>query len=839
LKQQRIIGILLAVVLAPITFSINVLAFILLSLAGALGNLHKVKPQHHESIERFETSVIIPSWNGKEMLKSCIPALVQAIRTCPGRHEIIVVDNGSTDGSANYLAENFSEVRIIETAERLGFGTAANLGINSSNKDIVVLLNNDMVVDENFLGSLLEEFKQKPDLFAVTSQIFFWDKDKRREETGKTGAVMRNGNIYAWHNHKFKTHEVLPVTYAGGGSSAFDRRKLIELGGFDELYSPFYVEDLDLSFAAWKRGWRVLFKPESVVYHKHQGTIGTRFNSEFIESVKRRNEILFAWKNINSIDLLGVHFFWLWIRLLVRTASGSFIFTGAYLKAFTLLGPALRKRYNEATQAVISDRQVFQRSVNLSAYKNFYGPLKEVKLSEPLKILFVCPYIPFPPSHGGAVRMYNMIKQLAKEHEVFLLSFVENEQELEGNEHLQGICREVRLVLRRESWRRDSVLWLKPQSSLNEFYSQEFEVALNDMVEEHDIDIVQYEYTQMAQYIRNFPRAKNVLTEHDVTFVTRYRYLRMVPWSKEKVKAFIRWAAMYVYELNICRKFDLICTVSTNEKNLLLGYDSKLKVTDAAPTGADTTFYSPKDRVNIESNSLLFVGFFKHIPNVEGIILFLNEIYPIIKQKVPGIKLYIVGSNPPEEVRKFAEDPSIQITGFVPDLREYYAKCSAFVVPIQRGAGTRVKIFEAMAAGIPIVSTSLGAEGIAVTNEKDILLADSPETFAHTVIELLRNDHLQQVLATNARELVINKYDWASICDNLEQEYYLLWKEGVAAGDGSFSRVKNVPGPHIRFVWKILNYTLFPIGFIVLVLRVIFKMIYFWASNSQGKQKNP
>jgi O-antigen biosynthesis protein len=828
LKFRQIVGLLLAALLIPIGLIANILAFVLLVMANALGKLVRTEPQKFNSLENPGASIVIPSWNGKELLAACLPALEQAVSVCPGEHEIIVVDNGSTDGSAQYIAENFPTVRIFETPDNLGFGRAANLGIENSTKDIVVLLNNDMVVDENFLVPLLEQFKDKSELFAVTSQIFFWDKDRRREETGKTRVYLRNGSIYPWHDHCIEQNKTTPATYAGGGSSAYDRRKLQLLGGFDELYSPFYVEDLDLSFAAWKRGWQVLFEPRSIVYHKHRGTIGTRFNADFVDSVRRRNEILFAWKNLDSIDLLAKHFGWLWIRVLVRSASGSLGVTKAYIKAMGCLMPAVHKRYLEASRAVISDKAVFQRSTSSTAYDQAFGPEKVLKPGKPLKILFVCPYIPYPASHGGAVRMYNLLKQLARQHEIFLLSFVENEQELAGIGHLEEFCREVKLILREESWRRDNVLWLKPQSSLNEFYAKDFKQSLYQMVDEYDIDIVQYEYTQMAQYMRHFPRAKNVLTEHDLTFVTRYRYWRIIPWSKEKLRGFIRWAVMYVYELDICRNFDLICTVSTNDKELLLGYDSRLRVTDAAPTGADTGYYSPGDRLQVERNTLLFVGFFKHLPNVEGILFFLREIYPLIKQKIPDVRLYIVGANPPPGVTEYETDSSITITGFVDDLREYYAKATAFMVPILRGAGTRVKIFEAMAAGIPIVSTTLGAEGIAVADGDDILLADAPEAFAERVIALLSNPDLQKDLAVNARNLVVEKYDWASIARDLAREYYALWQQSPGAEGHTTLPNEAEPGRIGRVFWKIAKYILFPLGFILLIMRVMFRLAGYW-----------
>src|SRR5262249_4665449 len=145
-------------------------------------------------------------------------------------------------------------------------------GITSVRTDTVVLLNNDMIVDRGFLRPLLEGFSD-PSVFAVTSQIFFADPRRRREETGKTRARFENGFFYLWHDDVKPSDglkETLPVFWAGGGSCAIDRTKYLAIGGFDALYHPFYVEDTDLSYQAWKRGWKCLLAPASCVIHKHR-----------------------------------------------------------------------------------------------------------------------------------------------------------------------------------------------------------------------------------------------------------------------------------------------------------------------------------------------------------------------------------------------------------------------------------------------------------------------------------------------------------------------------------------------------------------------------------------
>src|SRR5262249_36584919 len=157
--------------------------------------------------------------------------------------------------------------------------------------DIVVLLNNDMVVDPAFLRPLLDGFG--PDTFAVSSQIFLQDQNARREETGRTTGSFRRGMIDYSHmplEGRELTRAYYPTLWAGGGSSAFDRRRFVALGGFDPLYSPAYVEDADLSYRAWKTGWEVLFAPASVVYHKHRASSSRRFRPAELQAFVLRNQ---------------------------------------------------------------------------------------------------------------------------------------------------------------------------------------------------------------------------------------------------------------------------------------------------------------------------------------------------------------------------------------------------------------------------------------------------------------------------------------------------------------------------------------------------------------------
>src|SRR6185295_3297405 len=266
----RLLRALPLAVVSPFLLIIAALALFLCDLISALRPRRKLSPDTVPGIRAV--SVVIPNWNGRDLLEKYLPSVIDALADSPDS-EIIVVDNGSHDGSAQFLDEHFPQVRILSLERNLGFGGGSNTGFEAARHDIVVLLNNDMRVERNFLQPLLDGFKDDK-TFAVSCQIFFSDPDKLREESGLTEGWWQQGALRVGHRLEPEIQELYPCFYGGGGSSAFDRRKFLELGGFDELLQPFYLEDTDLGYMAWKRGSKVLYQPASVVFHEHRGTIG-------------------------------------------------------------------------------------------------------------------------------------------------------------------------------------------------------------------------------------------------------------------------------------------------------------------------------------------------------------------------------------------------------------------------------------------------------------------------------------------------------------------------------------------------------------------------------------
>jgi GT2 family glycosyltransferase len=311
-------------------------------------------------------TIVIVSWDGRHLLKECLPSVVEAVRYEGGDHEILVVDNGSTDGSVEFVRNNFPHVQVLELDRNYGFSEGNNRGVRKASTDIVVLLNNDMIVDRNFLRPLLNAFVDAS-VFAATSQIFFQDSTRRREETGKTRARFERGEFYFWHDdirREDEARERLPVLWAGGGSCAIDRQKFLAVGGFDSLYHPFYVEDTDLSYQAWKRGWQCLLAPASRVVHKHRSTTKTKFGDAFVDKTIRKNQYLFVWKNLTDVAMISAHFVnlpWIHGRAMMSTLEPG-IEIWAYIRAVWQLPHALMNRLANVSAYSIADREVLLRA---------------------------------------------------------------------------------------------------------------------------------------------------------------------------------------------------------------------------------------------------------------------------------------------------------------------------------------------------------------------------------------------------------------------------------------------------------------------------------------------
>ena len=249
-------------------------------------------------------SVVVLNWNGLHFLRELMPSLRVAVGRCPGDHEVIVVDNGSTDGSAEWLAAEHGWAELVRLPENRHFIRGNAAGAAAATRDLIVYLNNDMRVEPDWLAELLRPFGAgHPDLFATTSRI---EMEGARTETGLTRAFVRHGELRLLQVPGTPDGPV-PALWAGGGSSAFDRAKHDAIGGFETLYEPCYVEDVSLSWQAWRRGWHIVYAHASVVHHAHRGSTAKAFGRERLERLNWRNRELFFVRSVTDPWLVLAH----------------------------------------------------------------------------------------------------------------------------------------------------------------------------------------------------------------------------------------------------------------------------------------------------------------------------------------------------------------------------------------------------------------------------------------------------------------------------------------------------------------------------------------------------
>jgi GT2 family glycosyltransferase len=716
-------------------------------------------------------SLVIPNWNGKDLLERFLPSWISAIAAHPGS-EVLIVDNGSTDGSAEWIRTNYPDVNLLALPENFGFGGGSNAGFRAAKNDVVVLLNSDMRVEPDFLAPLLAGFTDET-VFAVSCQIFLGDKSRRREETGLTEGWWKDGSLRVGHRADPSIDSLFPCFYGGGGSCAFDRRKFLELGGFDELLAPFYLEDTDLGFLAWKRGWKVLYQPSSIVHHEHRGTIGKRFTPDYIQSILQKNFLLFAWKNIHGWGRLSSHFFFSFVGAIMTAwagnAPGRISARGAF-RASLQLPAAMRSRWQARQLAIVSDTETFRRHQPAHFHDRF-SPLPANPKG--LRVLFVSPYPICPPTHGGGLFMYSTLRELSRWCEVHAIVMLDYAAEQEANEKLLQYCKSVEFYVRVAD--RDPHLASITPHSVHEFQKPEIEWLIQRQTLLHRIDVIQLEYTALGQYARPFARLACALFEHDVYFQSVGRALPFIRSPIEKLHAWFEYLRAIRFELKLLSSCDEIQVCTEENKHYLESFLPSLapRIDSGLRAGIDTAKY-PFPGGRREPYTMLFLGSFRHSPNKVALEWFSRFVLPLIVARLPRARLRVAGSDPP--ARHTFADPAnaIELLGFVEDIQPLFSSCALFVCPIRNGSGIRVKLLEAFATGIPVVSTTLGAEGLARVDGEFCALADEPDAFASKVVQLLQNAEMATQMARRARKEVVENWDSGIITQRLAEKYHQI-----------------------------------------------------------------
>jgi GT2 family glycosyltransferase/glycosyltransferase involved in cell wall biosynthesis len=769
---KRLLRALPLLLLSPLFMAISALALAITDLFWKL--FGRAIPCTDSAPRADAASVVIPNWNGKDLLAKYLPSVVAALADNPA-NEIVVVDNGSTDGSADFVRTAFPRVKLLALDRNLGFGGGSNAGFSAASNDVVVLLNSDMRVETDFLAPLLEGFAD-PQVFAVSCQIFFSDPRKLREETGLTQAWWQDGGLRVRHRIDPAIDGLYPCFYGGGGSCAFDRRKFLELGGFDHLLAPFYLEDTDLGYMAWKRGWKVLYQPHSVVYHEHRGTIGKRFSEAHIQTVLKKNFALFCWKNIHEWPRLVSHFFFAWAGAILSVVFGEIPMRPtpySLWRAFIQLPQAMASRWRARSLARIDDTEAFRRPLG-GYFRDRFAPMEPAP--ERLRVLFVSPYPICPPTHGGGVFMYQTLREMSRLAEVHVAEMLDWPGQEAANQELRTFCASAEWIVRPNGHPKGSGSLLP--FAVREFANEDFEWLIHRQLLLKRIDVLQLEYTPLAQYRGAFRRIATALFEHDVYFQSIGRGLGHMIGLAGEAKARIEYLRALRYELRALPYFDQVQVCTPQNRRYLLSFLPGLapKLRDGLRAGIDARNYQfrPSGR---EPATMLFLGSFRHDPNRVAVDWFVREVMPLILARVPEARLVIAGSDPPPAHTYADTEGHLEMLGFVDDVREPLARYAVFVCPILSGSGVRVKLLEAFAAGIPVVSTVVGAEGLADKDGEFCALSDSPEGFADRVVKLLSDPDTAAAMAVRARAEVEARWDMGAITRKLVEAYGELVRE--------------------------------------------------------------
>ena len=409
-----------------------------------------------------------------------------------------------------------------------------------------------------------------------------------------------------------------------------------------------------------------------------------------------------------------------------------------------------------------------------------------------MKILFLTPQVPYPPQQGAALRNWGLISGLAARHDTAILSFLSPGQSPEPPGPLRAAARieTVPLPARTLRDRLRSMLTTRQPDMALRLVSESYARRLADWLAREPFGVVHIGGIEMAPYVGIVngaqPRPVTVFDDLNCEYLLQRRAFLTdlgapARWAGAAY-SFVQWRRLYRYEAQVCRRADRVLAVSDADAAALRDLVPGLDVT-VVPNGVDTQAYVPgvsDTELQVPRDALVFTGTMDFRPNVDAVLWFAQKVLPLVRVQVPEVSFFVVGQRPHRRLDCLRRDPAVELTGWVEDVHPYIAQAAVYVAPLRIGGGTRLKLLEAMAMGKPVVATRLGAEGYPVTDERELLLADTPANFAAAVVRLLRDTERRVALGQAARAFVEEYYDWRIIVPRVDAVYRSITESPIA-----------------------------------------------------------
>lgn len=394
-----------------------------------------------------------------------------------------------------------------------------------------------------------------------------------------------------------------------------------------------------------------------------------------------------------------------------------------------------------------------------------------------MKILMLTPYLPYPLLSGGQIRTYNLLKKLADKHEITLFALIKDDSERQYIAELEKYCTKVKVFTR-------SKKPFTPQNVIKAIFSTyPFLVirnhapqtidAINQELSENHYDLIHAETFYMMPHL---PKTSipTILVEQTIEYLGYESYAKKAPFFLQPflemdIKKIRHWEKYY------WEKCDQLIVMSNDDKKFIADKISQPGKIEVVSNGVDIEWFNQKTHVLPSKPTILSVGTFNWLPNVEAVNFLVKQIWPKIKALVPLAQLMIVGNNPTPQVFKFQKsDSQITVVGQIPDIRDAFKRSHVLVAPVFSGKGTRYKILEAMACGTPVVATTIAVEGLDVQHRVHVLTSNTADGLAQLTAEVLQNPKLWQSLSRTGYQFVMRQYNWDVISKKLDRIYQQL-----------------------------------------------------------------